>query len=80
MNDSTAEVRAASHEMSEGNQNILKEINALKSATKLIKDGMDEMTSGTAVMNKSSTALSEISFIVGESINQIASQIDRFQV
>ena len=80
MNDSTSEVKSASREMSEGNKAILKEIHNLQDATSVIKDGMSEMEAGAKEMSDTSTVLSEISDKVGESINQIGTQIDQFQV
>ena len=80
MNDSTGEVKNASHEMAIGNQAILTEIHNLQDATQVIKDGMNEMSIGAKEMNQTSAALSEISSKVNESINQIGTQIDQFQV
>ena len=80
MNDSTGEVKNASHEMAVGNQAILSEIHTLQDATHVIKDGMSEMSIGAKEMNQTSAALSEISSKVNESINQIGTQIDQFQV
>ena len=80
MNDSTSEVKTASHEMSIGNQQILNEIHNLQDATQVIKDGMNEMSIGAREMNGTSAVLAEISSKVGESIDQIGAQVDQFQV
>lgn len=80
MNDSTLEVKNASHEMADGNRAILTEIKNLQDATTVIKDEMNEMAVGASEMNKTGTLLSEISSKVRESINRMGNHIDRFKV
>jgi|GEM_PF-6139704 len=80
MNDSTLDVKNASHVMAEGNRAILAEIQNLKLATGLIKEGMGEMSAGAAEMNRTSSILSGISSKVSDSIGRIGTQIDQFQV
>jgi methyl-accepting chemotaxis protein len=80
MNDSTLEVKNASHEMAVGNRAILEEIRNLQDATNVIKDGIDEMSCGASEMNKTSALLSHISTKVTDSINRIGNQIDQFRV
>lgn len=80
MNDSTLDVKNASHVMAEGNRAILAEIQNLKLATGLIKEGMGEMSAGAAEMNRTSSVLSGISSKVSDSIGRIGTQIDQFQV
>ena len=80
MNDSTAEVRVASAEMSAGNKAILDEIQQLQNATMAIKDSVHEMEQGAQQINENGASLSEITNMVNESIVQIADQIGQFKV
>ena len=80
MNDSTSEVRSASSEMSEGNKAILEEVKELQNATLSMKDSMEKMRKDAGLINESGTALTEVSSKMKESINDIALQIDQFQI
>ena len=80
MNDNTTEVRTASHEMAEGNRLILDEVHNLQDTTLVIKQSMKEMSIGAREMNGTSSALSEISSKVRDSIKIIGSEIDQFKV
>lgn len=80
MNDSSTEVRSASAEMTAGNHAILEEIKRLKDATFVMKESMDEMAIGAKKINETGVALGEISSKVGDSIDKISSQINRFKV
>ena len=80
MNDSTTEVRTASHEMKQGNEMILKEIHNLQDTTLVIKESMTEMSAGAQSMNKTSSQLSEISSKVHISIQKIGEEINQFKV
>ena len=80
MSDSTAEVRTASKEMSAGNQAILDEVRHLKDATTDIKASMGEMGDSARKIDETGTALTGISEKMRDSITEIGSQIDTFQV
>jgi len=80
MNDSTNEVRSASSEMSEGNKAILEEVKELQNATLSMKDSMEKMRQGAGQITDSGSALTEVSNKMKESINDIALQIDQFQI
>ena len=75
----TFEVKNASHEMKEGNQMILGEVQNLQNTTLVIKDSMQEMSAGAKSMNQTSAALSEISSQVSDSIKKIGEEIDQFR-
>ena len=79
MNDNTFEVKTASHEMKEGNQMILSEVQNLQNTTLVIKESMQEMSAGAKSMNQTSAALSEISTQVADSITKIGQEIDLFK-
>ncbi len=80
MNDSTVEVRNAAAEMNEGNKVILQEISRLQEFTSAMNGSMEEMSVGARKINETGSALSDISVQVKQSIEQIGSQIDQFEV
>ena len=79
MNESTDEVKVASHEMKEGNKMILNEVKNLQDTTLIIKNSMTEMTAGATNMNRTSSQLSEITGKIHESIQRISTEIDQFK-
>lgn len=80
MNSSTAEVRTASREMSEGNKSILDEINNLQIATDQINESMNQMSIGAEDINRTSSALSDLSVEMKEVVAKIGHEIDKFKV
>jgi methyl-accepting chemotaxis protein len=80
MNDSTVEVRNASGEMAEGNKLILREVQSLQNATMTMTQGMDEMSVGARKINETGSALNGIATKMSDSITEIGSQINQFQV
>ena len=80
MNDTTSEVRAASHEMAEGNKSILDEIKNLQNATDAMKESMQKIISGADKINQSGNELNQIAPQMKSSIDQISNQIDQFRV
>jgi methyl-accepting chemotaxis protein len=80
MNDSTSQVKTASSEMSAGNKAILEEVKNLQEATLSIKDSMTEVLTGAHKISDTSTALTDISSKVNESIGNIGRQVDLFKV
>ena len=80
MNNSTAEVKTASSEMTEGNKQILAEIHKLQTATDAIKDSVQEMHIGAERINETGAALSDISGKMAGNIKQIGAEIDLFKV
>ena len=80
MSDSTAEVKTASAEMSEGNKQILEEVRRLKDATGVMKDSVMLMSSSAIKIRETGSELDSISDKMKQSINQIGNQIDNFQV
>ena len=80
MNNSTSEVKSASQEMTEGNKQILSEIEKLQNATDMLKDSIKEMQVGAQRINETGAALSEISGKVGRNIKEIGDEVDLFKV
>lgn len=80
MNNSTSEVRSASNEMMKGNKHILLEIQKLQDATDAMKESIHEMQDGAERINKTGSALSNISAKVADNIKKIGSEIDLFKV
>ena len=80
MSDSTAEVKTASAEMSEGNKQILDEVRRLKDATGVMNDSVRLMSSSAIKIRETGSALDTISDKMKASIELIGNQIDNFQV
>ena len=80
MNDSTIEVRNASKEMQQGNEMILGEVKQLQNATLQMTQSMDEMNIGAQKINRTGTALTEVSDQIKNSITKIGEQVDQFKV
>ncbi|BDC93794.1 methyl-accepting chemotaxis protein [Treponema bryantii] len=80
MNDSSSEVSSASKEMAQGNQLILEQVERLKSSADRMQAFINLMDSNTKQIDKSSSELIDIATKVGETIGQISSQIDQFEV
>jgi methyl-accepting chemotaxis protein len=80
MNDNTSEVRAASHEMAEGNKSILTEIDQLRNTTGVIRDSMNKISQSAGDIKETSNSLSEIADSVSSAVDQIGGQIDLFTV
>ena len=80
MNDSTTEVRTSSEEMSEGNKAILDEVKSLQEATDAIKGSVTEMSQSAQQIKDNGNTLGDISESMGQTIEQIGSQIDLFKV
>ena len=80
MNDNTTEVRAASHEMAVGNQQILNEVDHLRDTTSVIKESMAKISESAENIKASSNALNDISGSVQKTVEEIGSQIDLFTV
>ena len=66
--------------MSEGNASILKEIQNLQTSTIDLKQNMEHMENGAAVIKNTGSSLSDISDKMTISINDIGNQVDQFQV
>ena len=58
----------------------LEEVKELQNATLSMKDSMEKMRKDAGLINESGTALTEVSSKMKESINDIALQIDQFQI
>lgn len=80
MNSSTSEVTLAVQEMSEGTKAILQEVQNLQDTTLSVKSGMNEMKLGAEDISHSGKDLSSISEKMKNSIGEIGSQVDQFQV
>ena len=80
MNDSSSEVSTASKQMAEGNQLILEQVEKLKVSAERMQSFINLMDENTKHIDKSSSELIDISSKVGETISQIGSQIDQFEV
>ncbi len=80
MNDSTSEVRSSSVKMSEGNKAILDEVKLLQNATDVIKVSVTEMSESAQQIKDNGNTLGDISESMGQTIEQIGSQIDLFKV
>lgn len=80
MNDSTVQVRTSSEEMSKGNKTILDEVQLLQDATDVIKSSVTEMAQGAQMIKANGNTLGDISESMGQTIEQIGSQIDLFKV
>ena len=80
MNDSTSQVNAASGEMSQGNRMILEQVDRLKMSADRMQDFVNSMDENAMQIDKSSHELIDISSKVGDTISQIGSQIDKFEV
>ena len=79
MNQSATEVQQASQKMSSDSRVIMDAIANLQEKTTSMKNGMDQMSSSAGKINSTGKALSDISGIVEESINEIGRQIDQFE-
>lgn len=80
MNDSTAQVQAASKEMAAGSHAIMEEVVNLQDETHAMKQGMDEMSQSAGKIGETGGALAEISALMEQSIGEIGRQIDQFKV
>ena len=80
MNDSSSEVSAASKEMAQGNQMILSQVENLKASADRMLEFINLMDENTRMIDTSSTELIDISTKVSETIGQIGTQIDQFEV
>ena len=80
MNDSTVQVRTSSEEMSKGNKAILDDVQSLQDATTKIKSSVTEMAQGAQQIKENGNTLGDISEAMGQTIEQIGSQIDLFKV
>ena len=80
MNDSTAQVQAASKEMAAGSHAIMAEVVTLQDETHAMKHGMDEMSQSAGKIGETGGALAEISALMEQSIGEIGRQIDQFKV
>ena len=80
MNDSSSEVSSASKEMAQGNQLILEQVEKLKSSADKMLSYINVMDENTRMIDKSSSELIDISTKVGDTIGQIGSQINQFEV
>ena len=80
MNDSSSEVSSASKEMAEGNQLILEQVERLKASADKMLSFINVMDENTRMIDTSSTELVDISTKVSETIGQIGTQIDQFEV
>ncbi len=80
MNNSTSEVDSASKEMAEGNHLILSQIEKLKGSAEQMQNFVNLMDTNTKQIDLSSSELIDISTKVSETIDQIGSQIDQFEV
>ena len=80
MNDSSYEVTQASREMSEGNSQILDQVGRLKASATRMQGFINTMDENAAQIDVSSSELIDISTIVSDTIDQISSQIDKFEV
>ena len=80
MNDSTAEVRTASSEMSEGQKAILDEVKRLQDATASMNEKVLQMESGARKIHKTGSELDRIAKSTADTIERIGSQIDQFKV
>ena len=79
MNESAAQVQQASQKMSAESRSVMDEVGSLQEKTKAMEQGMDKMSSSAEKINSTGKALSDISGIVEESINEIGRQIDQFE-
>ena len=77
MNDSTSEVRTASHEMAEGNRLILEEIHNLQASTGVIKDSVTEMSGGAEEIGRTGKRLSDLSAKMRGAVKTIGNEIDQ---
>ncbi|MCR5218445.1 methyl-accepting chemotaxis protein [Treponema sp.] len=80
MNDSTYQVQQASKEMNEGSRTIMDAMQILQDETGNIKTGMTEMNSSAGKINETGRSLSGISNIMEDSIKEIGTQVDQFEV
>ena len=80
MNDSTDEVIQAVNEMSVGSKSILQEVHSLQNATFSVRESMEGVKLSAEEIKTTGQGLSEISNLMNNSINDIGSQVDQFQV
>lgn len=80
MNESAQQVQLASQEMTTGSRIIMKEVNSLQDATVSIKKEMDNMSGGAAKITETGQALSAISKLMNNAIDEIGGQVDQFEV
>ncbi len=79
LNDSTAMVKKASVEMTDGSRSILAEVQGLLSSTNEMKYGMEEMNAGAKKINETEHALIDIAADLENSIDDIGAQLDKFK-
>ncbi len=80
MNNSSSEVSSASKEMAQGNQLILEQVEKLKGSAERMQSFINLMDENAKHIDKSSSELIDSSTKVSETISQIGSQIDQFEV
>ncbi|MEE0998346.1 MAG: methyl-accepting chemotaxis protein [Treponemataceae bacterium] len=80
MNDSTDEVIQAVNEMSVGSKSILQEVHSLQNATFSVRESMEGVKLSAEEIKTTGQGLSDISNLMNNSINDIGSQVDQFQV
>ena len=80
MNDSTDEVIQAVNEMSVGSKAILDEVQSLQNATFSVRESMDAVKVSAEEIKSTGQGLSDISNLMNNSIDDIGSQVDQFQV
>ncbi|MCR4940891.1 MAG: HAMP domain-containing protein [Treponemataceae bacterium] len=80
MNDSTSEVQQASKKMTEGSRIIVSEVGTLQKETEVMRRSMDEMSHGAGKIEEMGASLTDISLVMEQSINDIGSQVDQFDV
>jgi len=80
MNDSTEEVIQAVNEMSVGSKSILQEVQNLQNATYSVRETMDDVKLSAEDIKTIGQGLSDISILMNNSIGDIGSQVDQFQV
>jgi len=80
MSESTEEVKRASAEMGAGNEEILLEVQKLKTANNSMNESVRNMGNNTGFITETGSNLKAIVDAMKESITKISAQIDNFEV
>jgi len=80
MNDITAKVAGGSHEMGRGNEEMLREIDALQSSATEVEKRMEEISDGIKSINTGAQEVSALAVNAKSSIQKVSAIADGFEV
>ena len=80
INNVTAEVKSGSNEMLKGGEQVASEMQSLDNMTRRITDAMNEMANGAVQINNAVQIVQDITQKNQQSIENLASEVDKFKV